>query len=405
MAGDQEINNCVPENSQIKEYLDFYLCQEAAPKYAVLIGGPWGVGKTHFLNRYLLEVHEKKSIEDSAKDLKCFQYTPLKNDDHIYVSLNGIEKVEEIDWAIAQERFPVKISKRGRAISRISAGFAKVFVPSLENLNGLKIDDLFNGVTERLLIFDDFERCDIKEQLLLGYINFLVEHADCWVIILANEEKLHKKFKKLKEKVIGHSMTLRSEFHGPFISFVNNRIERKHRDFVCSLTEEFQAAFENSKTNNLRILDQTIMLFSQILPALEPRRENKEFISRFLPIFLGLSFDSRAGRLNKGDIAFASLVAGFGSKQKKKSKLQRMTNRYGVNFLIDQILTDKTWDKIIFDGLIDVREVDEQFSQSRYLLKPEDQPSWRVVWYYKYMNKKDVAAAIETMESEFRNRK
>ena len=42
-------------NAHIHEYLSYYLALRHPPHYAVLLNGPWGVGKTFLMKKYLAD--------------------------------------------------------------------------------------------------------------------------------------------------------------------------------------------------------------------------------------------------------------------------------------------------------------------------------------------------------------
>jgi hypothetical protein len=85
----------------------------------------------------------------------------------------------------------------------------------------LPFQSYFDPPRNQLIIFDDLERCSISIPDTLGYINQFVEHKDCKVIILANEDELLKfgaktindvdpekvpevrAYRNIKEKLIG----------------------------------------------------------------------------------------------------------------------------------------------------------------------------------------------------------
>ena len=68
----------------------------------------------------------------------------------------------------------------------------------------------------KILIFDDFERCNVNFDTLLGYINYFSEHCKCKIIIIGDEAKLQEKesenkglkFKDFKEKTIGRTFEI-----------------------------------------------------------------------------------------------------------------------------------------------------------------------------------------------------
>lgn len=39
----------------------------------------------------------------------------------------------------------------------------------------------------KFIIFDDLERCQIPMKQLLGFINYFVEHCDCHVVVIGEE--------------------------------------------------------------------------------------------------------------------------------------------------------------------------------------------------------------------------
>jgi len=68
----------VHHNAHVFEYLDYYLKFPHPPRYAVLLDGPWGIGKTHLV---------KKFLKDEFGGDKS-GYT--------YVSLFGLKSLSEI---------------------------------------------------------------------------------------------------------------------------------------------------------------------------------------------------------------------------------------------------------------------------------------------------------------------
>jgi len=61
-------------NKHVWEYLNYYLGLGHAPCFAVLLSGPWGVGKTYLLKKFLKE----RFGNDAAK--------------YVYVSLYGLAR-------------------------------------------------------------------------------------------------------------------------------------------------------------------------------------------------------------------------------------------------------------------------------------------------------------------------
>lgn len=73
--------------------------------------------------------------------------------------------------------------------SRISFGNFCVCKEDVSNFVNAKFG-VYIEISDWLICFDDLERCGLPINEILGYINSLVEHNMCKVIILANEEEI-----------------------------------------------------------------------------------------------------------------------------------------------------------------------------------------------------------------------
>src|SRR5579863_10197722 len=89
-------------NKHVWDYLTYYLKLTHAPGFAVLLSGPWGVGKTYLLKAFL-----KKQFGDDAAN-------------YVYVSLYGLSTIEEIDNALFQAAFPILTGKVAKAVGRVA---------------------------------------------------------------------------------------------------------------------------------------------------------------------------------------------------------------------------------------------------------------------------------------------
>ncbi len=138
----------VRANAAITRFLDYYVNPSRSFDYAVMVNGPWGSGKTHLIKEFL----------KGRPALK-----PL------YVTHNGISSADQIDQEFYRQLHPV-LSSRGMRIAAAAArALAKgtikmdlskdgsdtlnVSVPEIDLTKGL------SNTRDRLLIFDDLERC------------------------------------------------------------------------------------------------------------------------------------------------------------------------------------------------------------------------------------------------------
>ena len=163
----------------IKSYV-----QDQTVTYSILMNGEWGCGKTYFIKNKLL-----KSIDNG-----------------IYVSLYGINKIEDIDkkiyYAIIKEEVgnnpTLETVNKGKniileAYSTFSSSVEKLFkipLPDLKSIDATNLISNFVDMSKYLIIFDDLERVNIPINEVLGYINNYVEHKSVKTIIVANEREI-----------------------------------------------------------------------------------------------------------------------------------------------------------------------------------------------------------------------
>src|ERR1700704_4937123 len=135
------------KNRHVKDYLTFYLNLPHPPHYAVMINGPWGIGKTHLVKQFL-----KEAVGEADK--------------YVYVSLFGIATRDEIDSALFEAIYPLVGSKAAKLGGRILKTALKFNGIELD----LKLSDVISKFNPRIYVFDDLERCEMPVNKVMGYI-------------------------------------------------------------------------------------------------------------------------------------------------------------------------------------------------------------------------------------------
>lgn len=170
-------------DKEIKSVILEYLKNPKA-EYAVMIDGDWGSGKTYFLTHSLLDI---MADVDLGKD---------KRRKYAYVSLYGVKTIEEISREIVFQYFGKKNKKKVETSNVIMETASNVLTASLGavniNLSSLKDTLAKVNISNWIICFDDLERCCLPINETLGYVNRLVEHSKCKVIILASEKEIGK---------------------------------------------------------------------------------------------------------------------------------------------------------------------------------------------------------------------
>lgn len=162
--------------SSIIEYLNNHM------RYAILLDGEWGSGKTYyvkneliqFINSYIQKEHKYKGI--------------------IYISLYGIDSIEEIKNHLIFSILELNISKRNyKKFKNLIVKGTKIGIDALENGNSIfNTIQLFQNISKYILVFDDLERCLIPISQILGYLNEMVEHSYVKTIIVSNQREISK---------------------------------------------------------------------------------------------------------------------------------------------------------------------------------------------------------------------
>ena len=172
---------------EIVKAVEHYIRNENA-RYAFMITGPWGVGKTYLFENYLKDAIEKCGRERLRRH--C-----------VYVSLYGINTVEEISKQLLLGSL-FKEKSKGKKILEKASGVIGVLSKAVSfsfgdvSLEPNSFGEIISQFEPKKLAicFDDLERTSISIVKLLGYINNLVEHCECKVILLADEKNIGRMY-------------------------------------------------------------------------------------------------------------------------------------------------------------------------------------------------------------------
>ncbi len=191
---------------QVKDALSQFLAGDLPGVFA--IKGAWGVGKTYFWHKYIVQ-------EAPAKNCRAYAY----------VSLFGITSVAELRRAIFTRQNAYG-SNRKAWTTHLAKG-SSLFLKSVKgtqlgavNLEGTEVlsDIIENtGLKHFLVCIDDLERKEesLSDSALLGFIASLRDERQCKVVLLYNndeiedESKLGKTLTAYREKVIDRELTFR----------------------------------------------------------------------------------------------------------------------------------------------------------------------------------------------------
>lgn len=394
-------------NSHVEQYLDYYLGLEEPPEFAVMLKGSWGCGKTWFIQKYL------KNRDDAAKELE----KKGRENDQVYISLYGVTTSDDIDTEIFKQLHPL-LSSKGAVITKgilnallgssIQQHISETSDASF-SLAGIKLPDMFPDVTNKIIVFDDFERSLMNISDLLGYINTFVEHKGNKVIIIANEDEILQKtgeikneYIRKKEKTIGTTLkinTILDEALGVFISKVKNDTVRElldqHKHAVIGL-------YSQAGYNNLRHLKQAIMHFEKLYSAIDPLyTKNIEFLNSILQYYLVFSIEIYSGKIMATsintihEIDFDSVLNKNKDNTTRRENIRTMlSHKYVTMNFLDIILDAELWVDILGNGYVDKNKLNASILESRFFVD-NTSPLWLQLWYYSRLSDKELHELLE----------
>ena len=183
---------------QIKEEVIRYL-EDDNYRYAMLIDGEWGCGKTYFVTHELLDAitdyekkHSKrkvryislygcKSVDEVEENIYCSML-----DEQFYEKYNQIRNINDF-YGEKKE----KIKRTGKIIANVTRKFVGTVMQRYEiSYKAYEYVSDFFMMNKNIFIFDDLERCGCSPNDILGYINGLVEHEGAKVILVAYEKEI-----------------------------------------------------------------------------------------------------------------------------------------------------------------------------------------------------------------------
>lgn len=340
--------------NNINESIGYYLDLKKTD-YAVQINGPWGIGKTHYVWNELEPYIENKIAIHVEDDTENKKKKKDKNYKLRYVSLNGINKIDEIGERVLLA--DSNIFGMGYSITKsflnATTGFSRPFKALNDELqkqfenNGYK----FLNKKTMVLCFDDLERIgkSLNIQEVIGYINTnFVERNNIKTIIISNEEKLkdNTEFLKIKEKVIGRTLTFNKPIIDTIESFVESIYETEYLQYLKGNLNFIKESIKLAKINNLRtvrfVFDNFKIVFEHLTDSFLEKNDlvtKKEELIRSLFVFtLLVSNEYKLGHVGSlediEELDFDTYILLFNTFKHKQTiqKDEKESKAYAIEF-------------------------------------------------------------------------
>lgn len=382
------------ENNYLKEYLDFYK-NEKSPGYAVLITGEWGSGKTYQIKKLL----DKEEMH--------------------YVSLFGIKNQADIYASVYAKMHPIKgLAKE--ATQKVSettleaGGFSLGVVGLIGGLANAFIKETVEN--DKIIVFDDLERCLLKPNEILGAINKYVDQNDCKVIAIAHDNKLAAIFHSTKEKVFGHTIRVESNIDAVFDSFIE---KLENSTFLRQIKSIILRSFENSGSKSLRILKHTINDCERLISCINNQyKHNNSAMSELFSLFTSLSIEIRIGEIKEKDLMDRDeaynikLRAAFGMNNKNKDEknktplhpINELSEKHKEIKLNSDLLNTQELINTLIKGYYNSEKINKCISMSNYFSTQKEQPIWLQLMSFDDLEDEIVDSLIIKFNTEFSKR-
>ncbi|MEG4294137.1 P-loop NTPase fold protein [Microcoleus sp. C2C3] len=419
------------QNQHIQQYLDYYCKLPQSPKFAILLKGKWGCGKTWFINQYRekLKTEGKKSL---------------------YVSLYGVTNYSEIEDNLFKQLNPLLASQgmviAGQIVKGLLKGTLKIDLDNDGQQNGMwnfSIPDIeilkkFEDSQFSVLIFDDLERCSINIENILGYINNFVDSQNLKVVIIANEDEINndrdkkEKYNKTKEKLIGKTFDVFPDFSGALNITINQISNPQVKEILTKNLALLEELYRQAECTNLRILNQVILDFERIFENLPEKAQNKsKLVEEVLELLTILSIEISCARLHPQEISqidrelakemmserrgnnHSDLIEKNNANTKNSEhkysifkKYQNLYNSYYFSGLLafSRVYPSLLWWEAFFDkGLIDQKDLEESLPNSKFY-QEENAPNWMKLLRYSMLTDEEFEKTLDLVKSEYLNR-
>lgn len=265
-------------DSTMQQFID-----DTAP-LAIALHGKWGRGKTH----YWLNMWEKNKGRPNL---------PLVSRSHAYVSLFGIDSIDELKYAISQSVeqeaqdselqttlgrglsswVSKKINLTKRQAQILEKADIKYLTGAAKAYRAFAIHSL-KGV---LVCLDDIERRGKNLRLLdvLGLISFLREQRSCKVIVILNSESLtepdRKEWNIHKEKVFNLELAFTpTPEQCVGLVFSPTRLKLRTIDEIAFY------ALRVLEVSNIRIIERVKRVINQIMAELSEAEVSDDVLRR-----------------------------------------------------------------------------------------------------------------------------
>ena len=325
----------------IENELDLFVRNEETTG-ALLITGKWGCGKSYLIKKCLSDLNTQKKYAiaiislfgvDNIPSLNArvrdayLEFTSVVLGKKAQKLYGTLKKVATDSAQITAAALPESV-----AASAVSMGVSSVL--SFNPLNFISVKNTVgHGEKQRIfvLVFDDFERCNIDKKDLLGAINEYAENKDIKVIIVADEAKItDESYKEFKEKVVSRTLRMSSDYPQIIASIINNykTLNNEYKKFIIKSKDCIIGAFTHSGYDNLRTLKSCLVDFERVFEGLWQAGVSSENIENVFYKFCAITYETKKGHYSEGPYGMYTIVTEETDPKKRDDAVKEIKSKY-----------------------------------------------------------------------------
>lgn len=387
-------------NDHVYEVIKNYATSPSHPRFALAIAGPWGSGKTHIA----------KSILDRKTDFPNLKV--------VYVSLFGLTSTQEIDQTVFAAMHPVLGGKKAKIFGKVAKGLLRATLkidldgdgkedgsisPTIPDLDPSHFG---NADKDTLLVFDDIDRTKIPIEVVLGYINYFVEHTDARCIVLVNEElkdggaviteEKQDLYRMHKEKTIGLTVRVRPDFDNAYQSFIKELFPADVKHAMSAWKEVVERVFRQSSKDNLRLVRQSLLNFCWVYDKFPAKARGVDAVEReYLNAHLPLAFEYFSGALPSDNairefLGADSLLGYMRRREDKETTFEKLRGKYsGPSSVFSSDEGYEFFSELFATGFVDEERLSQLIDLHPHFID-ETTPDWRKLWHWCYLRADDI---------------
>lgn len=394
-------------SSSLQHTLEHYLSLPK-PGFAILVAGPWGVGKTY-------------QVLESLKQI-----------DHCFISLFGVGTPTDAHRKVAINVLPKlkgfkqlfdKLNQidleRNRFSSWFSVKLSRYFdlLSSLFSSPQLAVELVHKHIDENFtLVFDDVERSGMTLEEIFGVFSTYLDLHKCRVILIADEDRLrdiHEGYPNAKEKIVGQTIYVEPLVDQAYDIFSSD-FSGRGRLFFENNKKLILRCFRESESSSLRILKQLLVSLARLESELMPEHLSHSVALPYIICeFCSISLELQLGRISVFDLVqYKETIMNYNKMQPLGS------NDYdGVPNIVKSFrrYSGLDWPYMFFDnhavedmfkyGNFDQQSILRSIEKSRYFSDAIDIPNWYFLSNPAMLDDDTIAMTIKSLESDFINRK